>query len=105
MYPRKELTALERSKVKLLARIAARRQECAAAAGRAAEPIRVLDGAMASWRSLSPIVKMAAVPLGFLLKRASGRRARKLGILLRWGPIIYGAVRSLPGIRILSRRG
>jgi hypothetical protein len=69
-----------------------------------ARPVEVLDHGIARWRRLSPFVKFAAVPLGFVLKRMLGRRARVLGGLLRWGPLVVGAVRGMAGAHGSSRR-
>jgi len=104
MYPREELTILASRKAVLLERIHGRRLTCAAAATRAARPIAMLDRGMARWRRLSPLVKFAAVPVAFLLKRTVGRRARKLGTLVKWGPVVFAAVRGMAGARGLSRR-
>jgi hypothetical protein len=104
MYPREELTVLATRKAVLLDRIYVRREACVAAAVRVARPIELLDRGVARWRRVSPLVKLAAVPLGFLLRRTLKRRARTLGTLLRWGPIVYTAVRGMAGNRSLSRR-
>jgi len=105
MYPRKELTALARNKAGLLDRVCVRRELCCSAAARVARPLEMLDVGIARWRRLSPFVKVAAVPLGFLLRRRLSRRARVLGALMRWGPLVLGAARAMPGARGLSRRG
>jgi len=105
MYPRRELTALAGSKAVLLERIYQRRERCAAAAARAARPLEILDLGIARWRQLSPFVRIAAVPLGLLLRRRPSRRARVMGALLRWGPLVLGAVRGMAETRSLSRRG
>jgi hypothetical protein len=105
MYPREELKVLAGNKAALLDRINLRREVCAEAAARVARPIRMLDRGVARWRRLSPLVKFAAIPLGFLLKRTLGRRARALGAVMRWGPIVYGAMRGMAETRGFSRRG
>jgi hypothetical protein len=105
MYPGKELTILAAKKAALLDRIYVRREICAEAAARASRPLEILDSGIARWRRLSPLVKFAAIPLGLLLKRSLGRRARVLGGLMRWGPIVVGAVRGFAGARASSRRG
>lgn len=99
MYSDRELTALAAGKAALRRRIALRRTQCAQAAARVVQPLAWLDQASAQWQRLSPFVKFAAVPLGFLLKRSLGPRTRVLGALLRWGPLMLGAVRSLAGAR------
>jgi hypothetical protein len=104
MYPRQELTILAGSKAALLVRIGAKRELCAAAAVRASRPLEMIDRGVARWRRLPPVVKLAAVPLGLLLGRMLGRRARAVGALLKWGPLVVGAARGMAGARSLSRR-
>ena len=105
MYPDRELTRLAARKAALRRDIALRRAQCAAAAARVAQPLEWLDRMLAFWRRLSPLVKFAALPLGFLLKRSLAPRIRVLGALLRWGPPVLGAVRSLIGARDRSDHG
>ncbi|HMD61138.1 MAG TPA: hypothetical protein VKG78_06885 [Opitutaceae bacterium] len=104
MDSREELTALAERKAELLYRIRMRREVCAAAAERAFRPLEILDETAARWRRLSPFAKLAAVPLGFLLARMPGRRPRALGALMRWGPLVVGAVRAVAGTLGVSRR-
>jgi hypothetical protein len=105
MYSDRELTALATGKAVLRQRIALRRAQCARAAAEVMRPVAWLDHALAQWRRLSPLVKLAAVPLGFLLKRSTAPRARVLGSLLRWAPLMLGAVRILTGARNRSDHG
>jgi hypothetical protein len=95
MYPHGELTSLAADKSALRRRIRARRSECAAAAARLAQPIAWIDRAHAGWRRLSPLVKLAAVPIGLLVGRLRIRHLRTAGAVLRWSPLVLGAVRSL----------
>jgi hypothetical protein len=105
MYPDRELTRLAAYKAALRRGIALRRAQCAVAAARVAQPLEWLDRMLAFWRRLSPFVKFAALPLGFLLKRSLAPRTRVLGTLLRWGPPVLGAVWSLTGARDRSDHG
>ena len=105
MYPDRELTRLAAYKAALRRGIALRRAQCAEAAARAAQPLEWLDRGLAFWRRLSPLVKYAAPPLGFLLKRSLAPRTRVLGALLRWGPPVLGAVWNLTGARDRSNHG
>jgi hypothetical protein len=105
MYPDRELTRLAAYKAALRRGIALRRAQCAVAAARVAQPLEWLDRMLAFWRRLSPLVKFAALPLGFLLKRSLAPRTRVLGTLLRWGPPVLGAVWSLTGARDRSDHG
>ncbi len=78
MFSRGELTALASGKAALLQRIEANRDQCAAKARRIGRSVRWFDQALVRWRSLSPIIKFAALPIGsFLLTRWLGSRARR----------------------------
>ena len=44
---------------------------------------------------LSPFTKFAAVPLGFLIKRTLSPRLKVLGSLVKWGPLVFGAMRGV----------
>jgi len=95
MHHREELRALAADKAALVERIRARRELCAAAAAAAARPLKALDSGLARWRRLSPVVRLAAAPLGLLLARLAGRRLRALGALVRWGPLVFRVARRV----------
>jgi hypothetical protein len=95
MYPDRELSRLAAAKAVIRMDIAVRRVECAQAAAEVARPLEWLDRALAFWRRVSPLAKLAVVPLGLLLRRWVLRRHKLLGALLRWGPLAAGAVRGL----------
>ena len=95
MYPQRELTRLAAHKAALRWDIALRRARCAEAAAEVVQPLAWLDRMLAFWRRLSPFVKFAAVPLGFLGQRAVFRRLKILRMLVRWGPLVFGAVRGI----------
>ncbi len=97
MYAHRELIRLSVHKGILRRRIARRRAECVTAAAGLLRPVAWLDRAIALWRRFAPFAPLAAVPLGFLFKRAAAPRASVLGALLRWGPVLFGAVRSFTG--------
>jgi hypothetical protein len=99
MYPAPDLTRLALHKAALRRRIAVRRAQVTCAMARLAQPVEFLDRALAFWRRLSPFTRFAAVPLGFLLKSSVAPRVRVLGTLLRWGPVVLGAVRSFTNAR------
>lgn len=82
-----ELTALAAGKATFSRRITP-------AAARVAQPVVWPDQAFARWRQLSPLVRFAALPVEFLLKRSLAPRLR-----------VRGAVRSLPGACHRSPRG
>ena len=89
MYPTRELTQLALHKSALRRRIGVRRRELAEAAEVAERPIIWLDRVMAFWRRISPMAKLAAVPVALLLKRAFFPRRGLLGSVLRWAPALF----------------
>lgn len=93
MYPQPELKRLAEHKIVLRRRIAGRRAQCAAALAEAAQPLAWVDRAIQFWRRLSPFVPFVAIPLGFALKRS--KAPRLVSTVLRWGPLLFGAIRSL----------
>jgi len=95
MYPDRELNRLAVHKAALRRSIALRRVECAAAAAQVAQPLAWLDRMLALWRQFSPLAALASVPLGFLAQRTLFRRSTLLGSLVRWGPLVFNAVRGL----------
>ncbi|MBI2510675.1 MAG: hypothetical protein HYV96_01735 [Opitutae bacterium] len=94
MYPAAELNAAAAQKALLRRRIALRRATIVVTADRVARPLRVADRIVAEWRRLSPLIKLAAVPLGALLGRSLHRKRRLIGQLIRWGPLLAGAWRG-----------
>ncbi len=99
MHSHRELTALAASNAALRWRITLQRTQCAQAATRVVQPLAWLGQALVRCRQLSPLVKFAALPPGFLLKRSLAPRSRALDTLLGWGPLMSGAVRGLAGAR------
>ena len=95
MYPQRELIQLAAHKAVLRRDIAFHRAQCIEAAGRVVKPLEWLDRAVGFWRRLSPFTKLAAVPLGFLAKRALFPKGKILGALVRWAPMMFGVVRSV----------
>lgn len=89
MYPQAELNALAERKAALLARITVERDECALHLSQALKPVEWLAQAYAKWRTISPFVKVAAVPLGLFLKHkllAKAAGGERGGGLFRWVP-------------------
>ena len=95
MYPQPQLNRLAADKVELRRGIAFRRAQCAEAAARVARPFDWLDRMLACWRRLSPLVQSTALPLGFLVTRIAFPRRNILGSLVRWSPLIFGAVHGI----------
>ena len=104
MYPTEELTRLATKKEALRLQIYLRREECAAAAERAAKTLEMVARGLAWWHKLSPVVKLAAVPVGLIIKRSLFRRSRVIGTALRWGPIAFGAIRGFLASRRSAQR-
>lgn len=94
MYPNGELNRLAVHKLALRQRIYLRRRLCVATATRIAQPIGRIDHLIAQWRRISPIAKLAAVPMAFMFKRAVFPRAKIVGKLLRWGPLAFKVFRG-----------
>jgi hypothetical protein len=95
MYPARELNRLARHKAALREKITGHRAGCVRAATRLAEPLAWLDRMMAHWRLLSPLARLAVVPVGFLLKQSASPRPRLLGTLLHWGPAAWNILQGL----------
>jgi hypothetical protein len=104
MYPQPQLNRLAAHKVALRRGIALRRAQCAEAAARIAQPIEWLDRMLSLVRRISPLVKFAAVPLGFLAVRTILPRRKILGSLVRWSPLVFGAVRGINAAIKTTRR-
>ena len=95
MYPQPELNRLAVRKTALRRDIALRRAQCAEDAARVARPLEWLDRMLALWRQLSPFASFATVPLGLLVQRTAFPRFRLLRLLVRWSPLVVGAVRVI----------
>jgi len=99
MYAERELKRLATVKAALRWDIARNRQRCVVAARRVAQPLAWVDRLLAWGRRVAPFAALAAVPLGFLLRRSPAARPRLLGTLLRWAPVVFGAVRGFAAAR------
>jgi hypothetical protein len=95
MYPQRELTQLTAYKTALCRDIAVSRAQCVVAAGRISKPLELLDRIANLWRRLSPLVLVAAVPLGFAAQRALFPRLKILRSIVRWGPLAFTVARAL----------
>ncbi len=98
MYPQRELTRLSAYKVALQRDIARHRDQCVKAAGRVAKPLDLLDSMLALWRRVLPLAPLAALPLGMLIQRTSFPGLKIIRPLLRWGPLVFTAIRSIRSI-------
>ena len=99
MYPDGDLSKLELRKVALRQRIHLRRRECVARATRVAEPLEKIDDLMARWRRISPLAKVAAVPMAMILKKLIFPRAKILGSMVRWAPLAFKILRGFKAAR------
>ena len=95
MYPDRELIRLAAHKAALRRSIGFHRIQCVQAAARLAQPLEWLDRMLAFWRRLPSFARVAVVPLGLIVARTVFPRMKILGSLMRWGPLILGAVRGL----------
>lgn len=94
MYPRPDLIRLAGHKAALRRRIAARRAECDGLVIRVLQPLAWLDRGAALWRRVSPFARYAVIPLALMLKHRLAPRPRLLGSLVRWAPLVIGALRA-----------
>ena len=99
MYPDGDLNQLALRKIALRQRILLRRRECVARAERIAQPLEKIDDLVKRWRRISPLTKLAAVPVAMLFKRLIFPRTKILGSLFRWGPIAFKILRGLRATR------
>jgi hypothetical protein len=105
MYPQRELNRLAGHKVILRRNIALRREQCAEAAARLAQPMQWADRMLALWRRVAPFARLAAVPLGLFAAGKVMPKFKLLGSLLRWGPLVVGAVRGFKSMAATARAG
>jgi hypothetical protein len=95
MYPSGELAELANRKARLQRRIGLTRLHCAAEAAVIAKPIGLFDRTVQRWRKIAPIAKIAAVPLGLLLRRRLMPKPATslIGQALKWMPAVMSAAR------------
>lgn len=95
MYAQRELTRLAFRKTLLARRIHARREVCAEQIAEVTKPLGWLDSLRTQWNHVSPVAKVAAVPLGLLIKKAFFPKAHLFGSLIRWAPVAVSVFRSV----------
>jgi hypothetical protein len=101
MYPSGELNLLGARKALVRVRIAEHRWQCIQAAGELSKPVEFLDRAWATWKKISPLMKMAGVPLTWMLvKRMKifGRLA-KVASFARTLPVILNTAKAVASWR------
>jgi hypothetical protein len=94
MYAERELKRLGDVKVIVRRRIARRRSETIEQVDRVIVPVRWADRAWSWWKSVSPMAKLAAAPVGTWLIGTLFKRRKAAGSLVRWGPTIWSAVQG-----------
>jgi len=99
MYPHGELNQLAQHKAALQLRIGIRRFEFARAAAGVERPLAWLDRVVAFWRKISPVAKLAAIPLALLLKRTLLPRTGVFISVLRWAPTLFSVGRAFGALR------
>ena len=105
MYPQGDLDLLATRKALLQARISVRRIQCGDHAARLAQPIRILDRAIAKWRQFSPWLKLIGIPAGLIMGRKMSKRGPpgKFSALLKYVPIAFQAARMITRARANSK--
>jgi hypothetical protein len=98
VYPAEELNRLAVNKASLQREIAKRRIRIAEDIAQVAKPLEWLDRAVALWRKFSPFIQISALPVAYLAKRFLFPRFRILSSLARWGPLAFGALRTMGGM-------
>ena len=94
MYPQADLDFLAQRKGALLASIRLRRLESSAQLGEVMQPVAWAESLYARWKAISPLVKVAAVPVGLLLKEKLFPQTGMLAGVLRWAPVALNLFRS-----------
>lgn len=92
MYPQPDLVLLAGRKRTLTTRIRERRIVCAAHFVEVLKPVAWVDGVREKWRSVSPLTKFVALPVGLFIAR---KTMPKLGGLLSWAPTAFNLFRAL----------
>jgi hypothetical protein len=99
MYPAGELNALAARKELLRLRIAQHRYRCVESVTQLAQPVALVDRAMALWRRMPSIVKLIGVPLGLFFGRKVAPRVGGFSTLLRYAPMAMRVARMVAARR------
>lgn len=94
MYAERELKRLGAVKSVVRRRIARRRYELSGQVDRVLVPARWVDRAWIWWKSISPMAKLAAAPVGTWLLGRLFKRRKAVRPLARWGPLLWTAVQG-----------
>ena len=101
MYPSGELDDLAARKELLRVRIAIRRMQCSVAAAELVRPLELIDGLHARWQAISPLVRVAGVPLFLVLAKkflSRGGKAKWL-MIFRSLPVVMRAAQAFARTR------
>lgn len=91
MYPQSDLKVLALRKLRLVQRIRRRREECGARAQQVLKPAAWAEGAYARWKAVSPLSRLAAVPVGLWVTKRFFPGAT---VWLRWVPVALNLFRA-----------
>lgn len=94
MYPQANLDLLAQRKRALLGNIQARREACSEQLQAVLQPVMWIESMYARWKAISPAVKLAAVPVGVVLKQRLFPGGGLIGKVLQWGPVALNLFRS-----------
>jgi len=99
MYPAGELNLLAVRKALVRVRIAEHRWQCVHAAAELARPVDWVDRRIAQWRRLSPLLRMAGLPVIMLLvkKLKLFSRFQEVAALARSLPLVITTARAVAG--------
>ena len=88
MYPSGELSLLAARKAVVRRRIAQRRWQCVQDAAALARPLGWISRVVEVWQRISPLVKIAGVPVILTLTRKFFGRAGRVASLARLVPLV-----------------
>jgi hypothetical protein len=94
MYPHGQLIELAERKAALQRRIQVHRWECADRLGELVRPLRWIDAARERLAHVNPLGGSLALLLAGLLQKRLFPKKRLLGFLLRWGPWLFGLLKT-----------
>jgi len=96
MYPKVDLEILGQRKADLMDRIRSRRADVEVDFDAVMRPVLWAENAYAKWKEISPFVKFAALPLGFLLKRkVFPQSGGIISGLFRWAPLAVNVFKAM----------
>jgi hypothetical protein len=94
MSAAEELNALARRKAVVLARIATRRDQCAAAVAALEPQLAPIDRMVTQWQTLTAEAKRTGAPMALTVARTVASNLGGVGGLLRFVPALFGIRRT-----------